>query len=172
MYATSSERNIRVSTVSLNSFMFMEQKLGLLFYFKHLLLCWDHALQKVFISKAGFGQGVDRIMLNLWKTGLFERRRGMNCEQRRQERGSAVAGAGSGLGQYMQQCCTNNWKLFFIPLGLFYFLFLLFFEHRKAWRMASAWFCVCAVCWGGGYNTWACSRLLEMCCVLLGAGMS
>lgn len=73
----------------------------------------------------------------------------MNCEQRRQERGSAVAGAGSGLGQYMQQCCTNNWKLFFIPLGLFYFLFLLFFEHRKAWRMASAWFCVCAVCWGG-----------------------
>lgn len=78
------------------------------------------------------------------------------------------------LEQYMQQCCTNNWKLFCFVLGFlllfvwgYFFSSVFVFEHRKALRMASAWFLVCAVCWGG-YNTWVCSRLLEMCCVFFG----
>lgn len=60
----------------------------------------------------------------------------------------------SALEQYVQQCCANNWKLlgFFLLFGVIFFSFLffsLFFEHRRALRMASAWFLVCAVCWGG-----------------------
>lgn len=74
----------------------------------------------------------------------------MSCEQRRQEReekGSAVAGAGSGRGQHMQRCCTNNWKLFFILLGV-YFLFLYFLSTGRlgGWALHGS---VCVLCAGG-----------------------
>lgn len=72
----------------------------------------------------------------------------MNCEQRRQERGSAVAGAGSGRGQSMQQCCTNNWKLFCILLGLFYFLFLYFLSTGRLEDGLCMVPCVCCVLGG------------------------
>ena len=48
------------------------------------------------------------------------------------------------LEQYVQQCCTNNWKLFFFVS----FSFPYFLEHRKVVRMGSAWILVCAVCRG------------------------
>lgn len=47
------------------------------------------------------------------------------------------------LEQYVQRCCTYNWKLF---LFCFLFSFPYFLEHRKVARMGSAWILVCAVC--------------------------
>lgn len=61
------------------------------------------------------------------------------------------------LEQYVQQCCTYNWKLF-----LFCFLFFLsLFSGTQEGGQDGL--CmdpgVCCV-----YNTWVCSGLLELCC--------
>lgn len=61
------------------------------------------------------------------------------------------------LEQYVQQCCTNNWKLFFC------FFFLSLFSGTQ--EGGEDGLCMDpGVCCVPGYDTWVCSGLLELCC--------
>lgn len=57
---------------------------------------------------------------------------------------------------------------------LFFWGFISFFSVFGAQEGSEDGLCMvpCVCCVPGGVNTWACSWLLELCCVLLGAGMS
>lgn len=103
----------------------------------------------------------------------------LNCKQHGKERGGEVgrhcvwspfqslSSTCSSAVRITGSCFVLFWVFCCCLFGVIFFSSVFVFEHRKALRMASAWFLVCAVCWGG-YNTWVCSRLLEMCCVFFG----
>lgn len=71
----------------------------------------------------------------------------MNCKQCSPRGWKAVClEPTSVLGQYMQQCCTNNWKLFCFVFLLFLFFFLTQEGFEDGFCMVPS---VCCVLGGG-----------------------